>query len=211
VVIEAIHDHAEDKKDLLARLHEVCSEETVLVTNTSTLSITELATACGRPDRVIGMHFMYPMSWSPIVEVVRGMDTSDETFVRAQALARQLGKRVVQVYDSPGYVTTRGILPLLNEAIHMVMEGVASVEDIDKAMRLGYEFRMGPLEYCDRVGLDKVIGWMDHLFQEFGDSKYRPCPLLKKMVRAGHWGRRSGQGFYDWDGGQIVGSRQGEL
>jgi len=199
VVIEAIPDLLDAKREIMAQLGEICLPETIFATNTSTLSITEIASASGRSDRVIGMHFMYPATWSPIVEVVRGMDTSEATLEQAKVVARRLGKEIIEVFESPGYVTTRAILPMLNEAMYLVMEGVASAEDVDKALRLGYQFKMGPLEYCDRIGLDKVLNWMEHLFREMGDVKYRPCPLLRKLVRSGRLGRRTGQGFFTYE------------
>jgi 3-hydroxybutyryl-CoA dehydrogenase len=203
LVIESIPEVMENKKEVMDRLGRTCPPDRILITNTSTMSITEIAAASGRPDKVVGVHFMYPVTTSPIVEVVRGMETSDETFAMAGELAGVLGKTVIEVFEYPGYVTTRAILPLLNEAMHIVMEGVSSVEDVDKALRLGYQFRIGPLEYCDRVGLDKVMGWMEHLFRELGDVKYRPCPLLRKLVRAGHLGAKTGRGFHQYDASRI--------
>jgi 3-hydroxybutyryl-CoA dehydrogenase len=191
----------------MRRLGETCHRDRIFITNTSTLSITEIAAASLRPDRVVGMHFMHPVTRSPIVEVIRGAETSDATYATAMALARALDKTVIQVFEYPGYVVTRAVIPILNEAMHIVMEGVASAEDVDLALRLGYEFKIGPLEYCDRVGLDKVLGWMDHLWRELGDMKYRPCPLLRKLVRAGHLGRKSGRGFFRWvDNERVAGA-----
>jgi 3-hydroxybutyryl-CoA dehydrogenase len=201
IVIEAVDENLDLKKDVMRRLGGVCPADRVFVTNTSTLSITEIGAASGRPDRVVGMHFMYPVTRSPIVEVVRGSETSDATFQTGLAVAKLLDKEVIQVFEYPGYVVTRAMIPFLNEAMHLVMEGVASADDVDKALRLGYEFKMGPLEYVDRVGLDKVLGWMEHLWRELGDFKYRPCPLLRKMVRAGWLGRKSGRGFFRWERG----------
>ena len=154
------------------------------------------------------MQFTHPVTLSRIVEVIRGSATSDETFEHAVALAKTLDKTVIEVFEYPGYVVTRAILPFLNEAMHIVMEGVSSAEDVDLALRLGYEFKVGPLEYSDRVGLDTVLGWMDHLFEELGDFKYRPCPLLRKMVRAGQLGRKTGRGFFAWDGNERVRSEK---
>jgi len=206
LVIETVTEDLDLKRDVLRRLGAICPRETIFVTNTSTLSVTEIAAASGRPDRVVGMHFMYPVTRSPIVEIVRGAETSAQTLALAHTLADVLGKQVIEVFDSPGYVATRAMIPFLNEAMHIVLEGVATADDVDKALRLGYEFRMGPLEYADRVGLDKVLGWMEHLWRELGDFKYRPCPMLRQLVRAGHLGRKSGRGFFTWESGERVAS-----
>lgn len=204
LVIETVQEDLEAKKRVMWELGQLCPPELVFVTNTSTLSISEIANASGRPDRVVGMHFMHPVTRSPIVEVVRGNETSDATFARAKALAAALDKQVIEVFEYPGYVVTRAMVPFLNEAMHIVMEGVASADDVDRAIRLGYEFKLGPLEYADRMGLDRVLGWMEHLFEELGDFKYRPCPLLRKLVRAGHLGRRTGRGFFVYENGERV-------
>ncbi len=212
MVIETIHEDLEAKKRVMRELGAVLPAGLIFITNTSALSITEIATASGRPGQVVGMHFMHPVTRSPVVEVVRGAETTDTTFQRALDLARALDKTVIEVFETPGYVLTRVMLPLLNEAMHVVLEGVASAEDVDDAIRLAYEFKMGPLEYADRVGLDKVMAWMEHLFDEFGELKYRPCPLLRKMVRAGHLGRKAGRGFFVYEGHERVRvARAGEV
>jgi len=202
IAIEAVPEDLALKQAVMFRLGAVCPASTVFVTSTSTLSVTEIGAASGRADRVVGMHFMHPVTRSKIVEIVRGSDTSDETFEKAVALARTLDKTLIEVFEYPGYVVTRAVVPFVNEAMHIVMEGVASAEDVDLALRLGFEFKMGPLEYADRVGLDTMLGWMEHLFHELGDFKYRPCPMLRKMVRAGHLGRKSGRGFFEWKGSE---------
>jgi 3-hydroxybutyryl-CoA dehydrogenase len=204
LLIEAVHEDLGAKQDVMRRLGAICPADRVFITNTSTLSVTEIAAASGRADRVIGMHFMFPVTRSPIVEVVRGAETSDATYALALEFARVLDKTPITVFESAGYVITRAVLPFVNEAAHIVMEGVASAEDVDKAIRMGFEFKFGPLEYADRVGLDKILGWMELLFRESGDPKYRPCPLLRKLVRAGHLGRKVGRGFFVYRDRQRV-------
>jgi 3-hydroxybutyryl-CoA dehydrogenase len=204
LVVEAVNEDLELKQAMMLRLDAACPPECIFLTSTSTLSVTEVAAASGRADRVVGVHFMNPVTRSPIVEVVRGTDTSDATFACGVEFARTLDKTVIEVFEYPGLVVTRAILPFVNEAMHIVMEGVASAEDVDLALRLGYEFKMGPLEYADRVGLDTMLGWMEHLFHELGDFKYRPCPLLRRMVRAGRLGRKSGRGFFEYRGSERV-------
>ena len=199
LVVESIPDQMDLKAQLFEELDRVCPPEDVLATNTSTLSVTEIAARTRRPDRIIGLHFIHPVPTVPLVEVVRGLATSDQTFGTAQELVRLLGKTGVEVYEYPGYVTTRVMLPFLNEAMHVVMEGVATAEAVDTSMRLGYGFPVGPLALADRMGLDEVMRWMQHLFEELGDLKYRPCPLLRKMIRAGHLGVKSGKGFFEYD------------
>ena len=205
IVIEAVPEDLELKCSLLSKLDRICPPEDLLATNTSTLSITEIATHTHRPDRVIGLHFLNPVPRVPLVEVVRGLATSDATYQAALEFVRILGKTGIEVFEYPGYVTTRVMLPFLNEAMHVVMEGVASAEAVDTSMKLGYGLPLGPLALTDRIGLDEVRRWMQYLFDELGDFKYRPCPLLRKMIRAGHLGRKSGRGFFEYDEkGQIV-------
>jgi len=204
LVVEAVNEDLALKQAVMLRLGASLPADRILITSTSTLSVTEIAAASGRADRVVGMHFMNPVTRSPIVEVVRGTDTSDDTFARGVAFARTLDKTVIEVFEYPGYVVTRAIVPFVNEAMYIVMEGVSSAEDVDTALRLGYEFKMGPLEYADRVGLDTMLGWMEHLFRELGDFKYRPCPLLRRMVRAVRLGRKTGRGFFEYDGSVRV-------
>jgi 3-hydroxybutyryl-CoA dehydrogenase len=200
LVIEAIPEDIALKKELFARLDAFCPQETIFVTNTSTLSITEIGAATKRPDRVIGLHFLNPVPKIPLVEIVKGLSTSDDTYNKVQDFARSLGKTPVKVFEYPGYVTTRIIVPLLNEAMHVLMEGVATATDIDNAIKLGYGFNIGPLALADKMGLDVVMDWMENLLNELSDHKYNPCPLLRKMVRAGNLGVKTGQGFFKYDG-----------
>ncbi len=199
IVIEAVPDTMEIKKALFERLDAITSPGTILVTNTSTLSVTELGEVTTRPDRVIGMHFLHPVPKKPLVEVVRGMKTSDSTFNIAKSFAEDVRKTVVEVYETPGFVTTRVILPMVNEAMYALMEGVATAEGIDIAMRDGYDFHQGPLELADNMGLDEVWQWLERMFRETGDFKFRPCPLLRKMVRGGQLGVKTGEGFFKYD------------
>jgi 3-hydroxybutyryl-CoA dehydrogenase len=199
IVIEAVYEDLDLKATIFQRLDQVCPPEDILATNSSSLSVTEIAARTQRPDRVIGLHFLQPVPKVPLVEVVRGLSTSDETFRTAMEFVRLLGKTGVEVFEYPGYVTTRVILPFLNEAMHVVMEGVATPEAVDTSMRLGYGLPVGPLALADRMGLDEVSRWMQYLFEELGDLKYRPCPLLRKMIRAGQLGVKSGKGFFEYD------------
>lgn len=206
MVIETITEDLDMKKELFDHLDRVCPSHIILATNTSTLSLTELAGNTSHPERVIGLHFLHPVSKIDLVEIIRGLKTSDDTFNRTKAFVdRTIEKTSVMVYESPGFVTTRLICILINEALHVLQEGVASAEDIDMSMRIGFDFKYGPLEACDRFGLDSVLASMERMFREFGDIKYRPSFLLKKMVRAGHLGVKTGEGFfrYDKDGDRI--------
>jgi 3-hydroxybutyryl-CoA dehydrogenase len=199
IIIEAVDENFEMKRKLFHELDQMCTPKTILVSNTSTLNLSKLASSTKRADKVIGMHFLNPVPKVPLVELVRGMKTSDETFDEIKKLALRLGKTPIEVFEYPGFVTTRIIIPLLNEAMYILMEGVASAESIDTAMRLGYEFRYGPLELADMMGLDEVLAWMDSLFHELGEAKYRPCPLLRQMVRKGKLGKKMGEGFFKYD------------
>jgi 3-hydroxybutyryl-CoA dehydrogenase len=205
LVIESIPEDLGLKKNLFSKLDKICPPDTIFVTNTSTLSITEIAAATSRPEAVIGLHFLNPVPKIPLVEIVRGLKTSDRTYERIREFAASIGKTPVKVFEYPGYVTTRIIVPLLNEAMHVLMEGVATANDIDNAIKLGYGFNIGPLALADKMGLDVVMDWMENMLSELSDHKYNPCPLLRKMVRAGHLGAKTGQGFfkYDMDGNRI--------
>jgi 3-hydroxybutyryl-CoA dehydrogenase len=206
MVIETITEDLEMKKNVFAKLDRICSPTVILASNTSTLSLTELASETVHPERVIGLHFLYPVSKINLVEIIRGLRTSEETFDHTKNFVENIiNKKGIMVYESPGFVTTRLICILINEALHTLEEGVASEEDIDSAMRIGYDFHYGPLEMCDRFGLDAVLAAMERMFREFGELKYRPSFLLKKMVRAGHLGVKTGEGFfrYDKDGDRL--------
>jgi 3-hydroxybutyryl-CoA dehydrogenase len=205
MVIEAIPENRENKRELFRKLDGVCPPGTIFVSNTSTLSISDLASATNRPEKVIGMHFLNPVHKVPLVEVVRGLQTSDATYKFIYDFAGKLNKTPVSVNEYPGFVTTRIIVPFLNEAMHVLMEGICSADDIDIAMKLGFGFNMGPLALADLMGLDEVMSWMENLYDELGEVKYNPCPLLRKMVRAGQLGVKTGQGFfkYDHEGNRI--------
>ncbi|WP_458122021.1 3-hydroxyacyl-CoA dehydrogenase family protein [Paenibacillus sp. Z6-24] len=206
LVIETISEDPQAKKEVFAQLDQVCSSSVILASNTSTLSLTELASSTKYPERVIGLHFIYPVSKIDLVEIIRGLRTSDETFDQTKNFVEEtVEKRGIMVYESPGFVTSRIICLLINEALHVLEEGVASAEDIDDAMRVGYQFQYGPLEMADRFGLDSVNAALERMFREYGELKYRPAIILKKMVRAGSLGVKTGEGFfkYDKDGDRI--------
>jgi len=199
-IIEAIQENLADKARLFAKLDRVAGPDTIFITNTALLSITEIASHTQRADKVMGMCFLHPVGRIKVVELIRGLATSDATFAAVKHLAARLGKTPVAVFEYPGFITTRVIIPFVNEAMYVLMEGVATAEDIDTALALGFRMEQGPLHIADRVGLDVIMGWMESLFRELGDARYRPCPLLRKMVRAGHLGCKSGRGFFEYNG-----------
>jgi 3-hydroxybutyryl-CoA dehydrogenase len=198
LVIEAVTEDAATKKELFARLDEATSPECLFASNTSSISITELAAATKRPEKVIGMHFMNPVPIMKLVEIIRGIATSDETFTQIEGLTRELDKTPVEVQDYPGFVSNRVLMPMINEAIFCLMEGVSTREDIDTVMKLGMNHPMGPLTLADLIGLDVCLHTIEVLHRGLGDDKYRPCPLLRRMVQAGRLGRKTGRGFYEY-------------
>ena len=198
VVIEAVLENMDLKIDIFKRLDEQCPPHTLLATNTSTMSPTEIGAQLSRPDKFLAMHFFNPVHKMKLIEIIRGLDTSDETVASAKEVGERLGKQTVEVNEFPGFVTSRMNCLIGNEAMNMLMEGVATAEDIDKALKLGLNHPMGPLELADLVGLDTRLRNMEYLYQTLGE-KYRPCPLLIKYVKAGRLGRKSGSGFYNYD------------
>lgn len=198
LVIEAVIEQMDLKKEIFQKLDGFCSPETILASNTSSLPITEVAAVTGRPEKVIGMHFMNPVPMMKLVELIRGVATSDETFGIIKELSEKLGKTPVEVNDYPGFISNRILLPMINEAIFALMEGVANKEAIDTVMKLGMNHPMGPLALADFIGLDVCLAIMEVLYEGYADPKYRPCPLLRKMVQANYLGRKAGKGFYEY-------------
>jgi len=199
IIIEAVDENVELKRQLIESFYSVGKEDAVFISNTATLSLSKLAQSSRRADRIIGMHFLNPVPQTPLVEIVRGMKTSDETFELVKSFARRIGKTPVEVFEYPGFITTRTILPMLNEAMHVLMEGIARAEDIDVAMKLGYGMQTGPLEMADAMGLDEVLMWMEVMYHELGESRYRACPLLRRMVRERKLGKKVGEGFFKYN------------
>jgi 3-hydroxybutyryl-CoA dehydrogenase len=202
LVIEAVFEDFDVKKEVLTKLDEIVSAEAIIASNTSSISITKLAATTWKPERVIGMHFFNPVPLMQLIEIIRALQTSQATFEAIRDLSVKLGKTPVEVQDAPGFIANRVLMPLLNEAMFALQEGIATAEDIDTVVRLGLNHPMGPLTLADYVGLDVCLDVLEVLQRDLGDPKYRPCPLLRKMVDAGYLGRKSGRGFYVWTNGQ---------
>jgi len=198
LIIEAITENVQAKNELFKSLDAQCSPKTILATNTSSISVTGLAAVTKRPEKVIGLHFFNPVPVMKLLEIIRAVQTDDATYKTCIEVGAKLGKEVVTAKDSAAFIVNRTLLPFLNEAVFTLYEGVGSAEDIDKAVKLGLNHPMGPLELCDFVGLDTLLAVLDVMYKEFGDSKYRACPLLRKYVEAGWYGRKAGRGFYKY-------------
>jgi 3-hydroxybutyryl-CoA dehydrogenase len=198
LIIEAILEQVTLKKDVFQKLDTICKKETIFASNTSTIPITDLASSTKRPNQFIGMHFMNPVPLMKLVEVIRGLRTSDETATAIKSLAEQMGKTPVEVNDGPGFISNRVLFAMINEAMFCLQDGTGTVQSIDTVMKLGMNHPMGPLELADLIGLDVSLNILTVLYEGFNDSKYRPCPLLKKMVQAGYLGRKTGKGFYEY-------------
>ncbi|MGA7721068.1 MAG: 3-hydroxyacyl-CoA dehydrogenase NAD-binding domain-containing protein [Ignavibacteriaceae bacterium] len=205
LIIEAVGEDFQLKQLIFSELDSLAKKDAIFVSNTSTLSLTKIAETTSRPDKIIGMHFLHPVPKIPMVELIKCLHTSNETVETVKVFAAKIGKTPVEVYEYPGFVTTRAIVPLLNEAMYILLEGVADTKDIDTAMKLGYNFQYGPLEMADMMGLDEVLAWMDSLWKTLGEPRYRACPILRKLVRERKLGKKTGEGFYKYDeDGQIV-------
>jgi len=206
LIVEAVDEDYDLKVNIFSQLDKKAKKDCIFVSNTSTLSLTKLAETTSRPDKMIGLHFLNPVPKIPVVEVVKCLHTSNDTIAKVKTFVSNIGKTPVEVYEYPGFVTTRAIVPLLNEAMHILQEGIATAKDIDTAMKLGYNFQQGPLEMADSMGLDEVLAWMETLWKTLGEPRYRACPILRKLVRERKLGKKSGEGFYKYDEhGNIIG------
>lgn len=199
IIIEAVQEDFDLKVSIFKSLDKIANPDTIFVSNTSTLSLTQLSESISRPSKVIGMHFLNPVPKVPMVELVKGLHTSNETVLKVKEFASKIGKTPVEVYEYPGFITTRAIVPLINEAMHILLEGIATAKDIDTALKLGYNFQYGPLEMADMMGLDDVLTWMETLWKTLGEPRYRPNSLLRKMVRERKLGKKTGEGIFKYD------------
>jgi 3-hydroxybutyryl-CoA dehydrogenase len=199
LIIEAVDEDFDLKVNIFTQLDKIAKQDCIFVSSSSTLSLTKISEKTSRPDKMIGLHFLNPVPKIPVVEVVKCLHTSAETTAKVKTFVSTIGKTPVEVYEYPGFVTTRAIVPLLNEAMYILLEGVATAKDIDTAMKLGYNFQMGPLEMADSMGLDEVLAWMETLWKTLGEPRYRACPILRKLVRERKLGKKSGEGFYKYD------------
>ncbi len=199
LIIEAVQEDYQVKENVFKQLDKIADPNAIFVSNTSTLSLTKLSESITRSDKVIGMHFLNPVPKIPMVELVKSLHTSNETVAKVKNFASRIGKTPVEVYEYPGFITTRAIVPLINEAMHMLLEGIATAKDIDTALKLGYNFQYGPLEMADSMGLDEVLTWMETLWSTLGEPRYRPNPLIRKLVRERKLGKKTGEGIFKYD------------
>ena len=199
IIIEAVQEDFNLKVNVFKQFDKIANPDTIFVSNTSTLSLTKISESISRPSKVIGMHFLNPVPKIPMVELVKGLHTSNETVLKVKEFASQIGKTPVEVYEYPGFITTRAIVPLINEAMHILLEGIATAKDIDTALKLGYNFQYGPLEMADMMGLDEVLTWMETLWGTLGEPRYRPNPLIRKLVRERRLGKKTGEGIFKYD------------
>ena len=195
IIIEAVQEDFDSKVRVFKQLDKIVNPEAIFVSNTSTLSLTNISESLSRPTKVIGMHFLNPVPKVPMVELVKSLHTSNETVLKVKEFASRIGKTPVEVYEYPGFITTRAIVPLINEAMHILLEGIATAKDIDTALKLGYNFQYGPLEMADMMGLDEVLAWMETLWKTLGEPRYRPNPMIRKLVRERRLGKKTGEGY----------------
>jgi len=199
IIIEAVQEDFDAKVKVFKQIDKIANPEAIFVSNTSTLSLTNISESISRPTKVIGMHFLNPVPKVPMVELVKSLHTSNETVLKVKEFASRIGKTPVEVYEYPGFITTRAFVPLINEAMHILLEGVATAKDIDTALKLGYNFQYGPLEMADMMGLDEVLAWMETLWKTLGEPRYRPNPMIRKLVRERRLGKKTGEGIFKYD------------